>query len=140
MASGIKTNTSQDAAGRLARARQLIGQTGFLQDITHLKKVSRTGLHKVAVFECGPKVISEHNQDTAVLLDVADYNTLLKLKESYTELLSAIEAQMVANLENNFDKLFARISSPENSVKVRTTFNATDDKLNSSFQPGGTEH
>lgn len=79
-------------------------------------------------------------RDAAVMLTSSHYKDLLKLKQSYQELLIQVKGQEISQASDDYDALYQRITSQASHRAADALFSAGSEDLRRSYKPGRTEN
>lgn len=78
------------------------------------------------------------NKRRAVVMSAEHYDQMLAMKACYKSLIALQEQLVVEEAADDFDSLFARISSGA-AAATATLLSSTEDEFNASYRPGLTE-
>lgn len=85
------------------------------------------------------KRIQLRNRDTAVVMSVAHYEEVVRMKEMYLLLVEKLQEHEIEEAVNAYEMLYQRITSDKSKHAADKLFSANGDDLRSTYQPGATE-
>jgi PHD/YefM family antitoxin component YafN of YafNO toxin-antitoxin module len=79
------------------------------------------------------------NKPKAVVMSMERYAEMREMVELYGSLIAAQEKMVVQEAADDFDALYARITSNDPAKVTNALFSASPADLNNAYKPGGTE-
>lgn len=136
----------QDATSLIQRSKSVIKklQCLFPTNLLDYEPSSKFGRN----IEKELNNLNEHNgvmmlrlrkQDTAVVMSVEHYETILQMKETCAQLLAAERDSIITKATDDYEALYSRITSQKTRRAADTLFSASAENLSESYQPGKTE-
>ncbi|MDO8345097.1 MAG: hypothetical protein Q7T48_17985 [Cellvibrio sp.] len=86
-----------------------------------------------------PIRLNVRKRPAAVVIGIDEYEEMLSMKAQFADLVVRVKEAEIAQASNEFDELFARISSAHSRKTADALHNVTTEELANSYQPGRTE-
>lgn len=85
------------------------------------------------------KRLQLRKRDAAVVMSIAHYEQIIRMKEMYAALVERVQEQDIIEATDAYKALYQHITSAESKVATDDLLSATGDDLRASYQPGKTE-
>ncbi|HCS65288.1 MAG TPA: hypothetical protein DIW64_15200 [Cellvibrio sp.] len=86
-----------------------------------------------------PIRLNVRKRPAAVVIGIDEYEEMLSMKAQFADLVVRVREAEIAQAGNEFDELFARISSAQSRKVTDALFHTTGADFVPTFQPGRTE-
>lgn len=86
-----------------------------------------------------PILLYVRKRPAAVVVGIDEYEEMVRMKAQFAELTLRLKEAEIAQAGNEFDELFARISSAHSRKMADALHNVTTEELANSYKPGRTE-
>jgi prevent-host-death family protein len=86
-----------------------------------------------------PIRLNVRKRPAAVVIGIDEYEEMLSMKAQFANLVVRVREAEIAQAGNEFDALFARISSAHSRKMADALHNVTTEELANSYKPGRTE-
>ncbi len=87
----------------------------------------------------GVMMLKLRKQDTAVVMSVEHYETILQMKETCAQLIAMERDSLIAKATDDYEALYSRITSQQTRKAADMLFSASAQSLSETYQPGKTE-
>lgn len=85
------------------------------------------------------KRLQLRRRDAAVVMSIAHYEEIVRMKEMYAALINRVQEQEIREATDAYDALYQRITSNASKRAADNLFSATGEELGAAYQPGATE-